>query len=925
MSVKRQQRDNSEPSELLETLNRLRTLETRQVLEVLPAQFNCITGNRRENLLKEWKRQISIHEYNISHTEEYSNRIILNRTEEKFIHEQKLSKSEKPIKTFARIHEVHAEEKDFYFPIDKEEAYFAFITDTESKYIHAITTAQSNNETYLLAKHSLPDSISFVPGAADLILKRNNPIKRERQEFEPLTIDPVVTVKSSNQLEDLEQIFRPKRQLKRENSPQAPPNPTEAEQITPNIKLETTRAEEPNTFKVPLPVKPLPNKKIFDNTTVLESLQLESEKDDSEHLHSPTSTLLSDNHSGKTYSITSNPSSSEKSDKSTLLNKFLDKLYQFSPRKFKKFLSARKLKMATRKDGDDSENELTEPTDKEIEKIFTIPAIQARIDAIVTDLMSKKSSGMILRSGKYIKPQDPKKEKGAGIETDDEDEIVDVKKLKQQKSDLLFELGKLKEEQQPVRPFALSEQQEIGNLRNQIAEMAKIMQSMQLEVKQKTSLTEQEKQRLRLLSEPIATPATPLIYKLNYPSNILGNNEFREALYILKAPAIVATIGIFDPDSNDKHNFRETWERIQNYTRNYWLYEHEYVDILMTVMKGSAGTCLTDMIREFGGQLRGILEAIQDIYVPQHTIFDDVDELNKFIRPKNENIRTTMRRASLIVYKLRNQCAAAAWPERKYHMLLALIKQVIDKKTVRHLHTKELECAQAGMQLDFNTVVNIVALHEQTHNLTPITDVRLKYNINSMQIIEHTDTDHLHTHQIKSLTMDDKRKQHDRRDSRSSSREILTTPRKPDRERHESSLSRSSTPERSPTPTSPYNLRERKPRYDTTNYSQRKADGTRDYRSTSPYPSKTASKPSYQTYQQKQKSSPYQQNYKQSNNQNRSYTSNKTSNNYNSDRKPTYTKTFNPGKNKVTLNFYKCDTCPSLHPEGDECKETLNK
>jgi len=44
--------------------------------------------------------------------------------------------------------------------------------------------------------------------------------------------------------------------------------------------------------------------------------------------------------------------------------------------------------------------------------------------------------------------------------------------------------------------------------------------------------------------------------------------------------------------------------------------------------------------------------ALQDIFIPQHTIYDDYDEINKFKRNKNENIRTTVRRASLLIYKL---------------------------------------------------------------------------------------------------------------------------------------------------------------------------------------------------------------------------------------------------------------------------------
>ena len=67
-------------------------------------------------------------------------------------------------------------------------------------------------------------------------------------------------------------------------------------------------------------------------------------------------------------------------------------------------------------------------------------------------------------------------------------------------------------------------------------------------------------------------------------TNIINDKEFRTQLSNLKAPAVVATIGIFDPDNNPKDDFSETWERIQNHIRNYRLYKHKYVDILMAVM-----------------------------------------------------------------------------------------------------------------------------------------------------------------------------------------------------------------------------------------------------------------------------------------------------------------------------------------------------
>jgi len=80
------------------------------------------------------------------------------------------------------------------------------------------------------------------------------------------------------------------------------------------------------------------------------------------------------------------------------------------------------------------------------------------------------------------------------------------------------------------------------------------------------------------------------------------------------------------------------------------------------------------MIREYKGALDQIIEAIQDIFIPQHTIYDNAEELNNMQRLPNENIRATMRHACMIIERLKPTCTAEAWPDRKYHLLLSLLK-----------------------------------------------------------------------------------------------------------------------------------------------------------------------------------------------------------------------------------------------------------
>ena len=240
-----------------------------------------------------------------------------------------------------------------------------------------------------------------------------------------------------------------------------------------------------------------------------------------------------------------------------------------------------------------------------------------------------------------------------------------------------------------------------------------------------------------------ATPeASTLIYALTKPTNTIPTSQTRnpQFLAILKGHAAIATLGTFDPEKHPHIDFRDIWDRILNYTKNYQIYEHEYVDLLMTVMKGSAATILNGMIREYQGNLTQIIEAIQDIYIPQHTIYDDVEELNKFKRLPNENIKSMMRRASMIVERLKPTCAEAAWPDRKYHLLLSLLKQLIDKKTFKHLHSKELEAASLGIQMDIHEVITTVALYEASHESIPRHETSLAYNINSLQVIKQPES-----------------------------------------------------------------------------------------------------------------------------------------------------------------------------------------
>jgi len=546
-------------------------------------------------------------------------------------------------------------------------------------------------------------------------------------------------------------------------------------------------------------------------------------------------------------------------------------------------------------------------TEEQLKQLLTDPRAERLLDEHVDELLQQRMENTFLRNRTIPKPTPKPKPKpmaqpGAAPTM----------------AELLAEIQSLKiQAQQSSRPKIATDKEEMMEMKRNMAEMAKIIQRLQGQAPE----TEVDRNTLAGITGQATLAAAPLVYTLQYPSNIIDPETDRLPLGILKAPAVIATVGIFDPSTNQDTEFKQIWERIQNYTRNHQLYEHEYVDILMAVMKGPAAVMLTDIIRETDGKLKNILDAIQDVYVAHNTIFDEVDELNKFIRPANEHIRATVRRATLVVHKLKNQTAITAWPERKYHMTVAIIKQVIMKETSQHLYAKELECAHVGLRLDINAIVNIIAVHESTHKLIPKHDIRLQYNVNTMQVIDQ-DTEPYVSIQIATP---------ERRITRSASRDLYKTP----------------TPNKTPpsdSPRSQFRPDRSKSRETQTQLSQRNHKGERDYKTDHSKRYKN-NKPNYRRQQSQSPGRTDRQKY-QTEGPKRVHYNDKQYNNNSNQKEQTrssspypkrhntpeyqrktygtrsqspFTKTFADGKNKVTLNFYKCQECPQLHMEGDKC------
>jgi hypothetical protein len=270
-------------------------------------------------------------------------------------------------------------------------------------------------------------------------------------------------------------------------------------------------------------------------------------------------------------------------------------------------------------------------------------------------------------------------------------------------------------------------------------------------------------------------------------------------------------------------------------------------------------------------------------------------------------------------------------------MLLALIKQLIERDTFQHLYAKELECIQAGTQLDIPAVTTIIALYEQTHDTIPKREMRLQYCINSMQIINR---DNKSSKPIKTMTVKEKPKRSGMK-TRSTSKELISSPissqsqnvtrgRSTDRNKYDKT--RQINDSRSRSASTSYSQ----------NYSQRNSQGERDYKKKpqSYSDNRNRNRPRSQSYDRnknrsqsmdRQRSQSRENNYRNKYSKPNRYNNPNNNNNPKSNKnsndkgKVPYEKKFKHGKNQVTLHFYKCQACPSMHPTGSNCdkKDTL--
>jgi len=465
-----------------------------------------------------------------------------------------------------------------------------------------------------------------------------------------------------------------------------------------------------------------------------------------------------------------------------------------------------------------------------------------------------------------------------------------------------------------------------------------------------------------------------LMFTLERPTNIIAKTmpRYPENLPLLKPNMIQLTIGSFNPEIEELNDFKGIWDSIIDHTKDYEIYEHEYICLLKMVMKGSAASTLRLIIREYKGCLDDILTAIQDMYVPEHTFFDDYVDINNFGRLPKETIRATIRRASFAINPLKKTVPAVAWNNKRDTMLITVLKQVIDHRTATHLKREEYKCRQNNTILDIESMINIVSLYEVAHDLIPKSAIKLQFNVNTMSLIQpiHVNKSEIEVlkEKVEALTVKSLVPKRPRIDTPMDTRPPPLNPTRRGLKRSQSegsnrpsqNISSSSSNGRPQQLALQHNPSQRKSIPSTPSSQLSKSSGSsyiRPYQTPPPPPKALTYNPSNQNTPDKRSQyrpqtpnnslsgssnfnfnkSPYRSSQRYNSGRYRNNSSNSSSyrnnrgnykNNYRGrgqyrGRSKTYR--FSRGRNDVTLHFYKCSTCPDMHPEGARCEAEQGK
>jgi hypothetical protein len=264
---------------------------------------------------------------------------------------------------------------------------------------------------------------------------------------------------------------------------------------------------------------------------------------------------------------------------------------------------------------------------------------------------------------------------------------------------------------------------------------------------------------------------------------------------------------------------------------------------------------------------------------------------------------------------------------------MQIIKQVIDRKTFEHLRMEELKCAHSGTQLSLDAVITCVSLFETTNNLIPGSEIKLSYNVNTMQITNQPDKGKTELEELRqelaemkySMKMvTPKKARFDKQGSQGIADRVKIRGRRRLNQNQPMQIDQ------------PQNKGIKRPAENDKNYPVVPYQGPQQQT----YAQKVQQKPNQtQVYNPTKQTNQYQgNNYRQTNpsyqNQVRQYANNSGFRQNNSYQPRQYNpnrgrggyrgrarKTYNFKRDKqdIVLNFYKCEMCPNMHPDGTAC------
>ena len=202
-------------------------------------------------------------------------------------------------------------------------------------------------------------------------------------------------------------------------------------------------------------------------------------------------------------------------------------------------------------------------------------------------------------------------------------------------------------------------------------------------------------------------------------------HDYKRQFGTLSMKNITNNVPKFDPD-NESNKFSYTWQAVLQFGRMEYFREEEYKQVLSAVLLGSALDTYQEMARQ-GFSLRHMLDTFADLYAPRNTIEEDQKEVDNFTRKAKEPIRTTMRRFSCLVDKIRCLTNPISWPDIKYKMCKSVLKQVISIKTRQFIDYEEAKIKKVGGQFEMKELIELVNDFETSHDEVPMEDIAIVY------------------------------------------------------------------------------------------------------------------------------------------------------------------------------------------------------